>query len=277
MGLLYIREAVVGCADVDRAVRFHCEALGFAVVERDGEEILLAAADAPAGRLRLVPAAGSAATDSARVWDPGPRLFGLYSHDLEATAQAIEAAGGLALPRVSYPYGAATMTEMVGYGLDSVWWTIPRAVPGGHRPSAAYEAEPERLHSELHSAVIVVEDHDAAVAFFAAGGLDTVFDGQMAGADFERLVGMPTGAVLRLAFLSGPDHQPARFEIMSFTGVDATDRSQDPVGIQRLRFACDDVAATRDALLAAGAESLPDGALRGPAGVVLELVAEAAR
>ena len=175
---------------------------------------------------------------------------------------------------MTYPYGAASLSEVVAYGRDNVWWTVPLAVPGAHRPSAAYATDPERLHSELHTVVLVVDDHDAAVAFFEAGGLSTVFDGEMAGPEFERLVGMPEGATLRLAFLGGPEHQPARFEIMSFTGVDGADRVGDPVGIQRVVFTCDDVDGTRAALVAAGAQPLEDGGLLGPVGVVLDLVGQ---
>ena len=70
----------------------------------------------------------------------------------------------------------------------------------------------------------------------------------------------------------GPDAAPARLEIMSFTGVPATPRTADPVGITRIVFAADDPAATRKTLLAAGAEDLGNGLLRGPVGVEIDLV-----
>lgn len=273
MTLLYLREAEVACADLDQAVTFYGAAFDLEVLERGAEHVLLGVPGAPSGRIRLVPGEGTGAAD-ARVWDLGARLFGIYTRDIESTARAITAAGGVSQPRVSYPYGERTMTEMVGYGMDGVWWTIPLALPGAHRPSAALAGDPQRIHSELHTAVLVVDDHDAAAAFFTAGGMTTVFDGGMEGEDIERLVGLPSGAKLRLTFLSGPDHLPARMELMSFTGADTTDRSADPLGIQRLVFVCDDVDTTRQALLGAGAEELPDGALRGPAGSVLQLVAQ---
>lgn len=274
MSLLYIREAVVASVDVDKSVRFHCDAFGFEVVERAGGEVLLAAPGAPSGRIRLVPSAGP--TQEAAVWDIGPRLLGIYSHDLDATVAAVGAAGGHARQPVTYPYGTASLSETLAQGPDDVWWTVPRAVPGAHRRSDAFAADPDRLHSELHTAVLVVDDHDAALAFFTAGGLGAVFDGEMSGPDFERLVGMPAGASLRLAFMGGPDHLPARFELMSFTGTPTRDLVGSPVGIQRLVFVCDDAEATRAALVAAGGEQLPDGAVRGPVGVVLDLVEESA-
>lgn len=273
MSLLHIREAVVACVNVETSLTFYQDAFGFEVLERSGDEVLIGAAGAPAGRVRLVPAEAGASTD-AEVWDLGPRLLGIYSHDLDATVERVTAAGGRARTPVTYPYGTASLSETVAAGPDGVWWTVPRAVPGAHRHSDAYAAEPDRLHSELHTAVLVVDDHDAALAFFTAGGLDTVFDGEMTGPDFERLVGMPEGAALRLAFMGGPDHLPARFELMSFTGTPTRDLTGQSVGLQRLLFVCDDVSATRDALVAAGGELLSDGAVRGPVGIVLELVEE---
>lgn len=272
MSLKYIREAVVHVSDLDAAVRFHVEAFGFEVVTQSSDDALLAAAGAPSGRLRLVQGAVDPDRSLPRVWDLGPRLLGIYSHDLDATVATMTAAGGQPLRPVTYPYGTASLSELVGHGVDGVHWTIPKAVPGAHRPSDAYASEPERLHSELHTAVLVVDDHDAAVAFFAAGGLETVFDGEMSGEPFDALVGMPVDASLRLAFMGGADHLPARFEIMSFSGVDTVDRSGESLGLQRLVFACDDVAGTRAALVAAGAEEVDEQTVRGPVGVLLTLV-----
>lgn len=276
MTLQYIREAVVACPDVAARTEFLVSAFGFEVLHAANGEALLGAPGAPSGRIRLREVAGPVASDVA-VWDIGPRLLGIYSHDLDATFTAINEAGGASRVPVTYPYGTASLSELVADSGDGVWWTVPLAVPGAHRPSDAYAADPERLHSELHTAVLVVDDHDAARAFFEAGGLEVVFDGEMSGAPFDELVGMSLEASLRLTFLGDADHLPARFELMSFTGVDAVDRTQQAHGIQRLVFVCDDAAATRQALIAAGAEELADGGLRGPVGVILDLVDESAQ
>lgn len=278
MSLQYLQEVVVASTDVAAATRFHREAFDLEVLEEVDGSVLLGVPGAPAGRLRLVPATG-VPTDATppEVWDLGGRLLGIYSHDLEATAAAMERAGGAPRRPVTYPYGAASLSELVGRGPDGVWWTIPLAVPGAHRPSAAYDADPARLHSELHTAVLVVADHDAAVQFFEAAGLSVLFDGAMSGAPFDDLVGMPVEAELRLAFMIGPESRAARLEIMSFTGVPSVDRSADPAGIRRLVFVASDVAAAREALLGAGAEALEDGLLRGPVGVEIEIIAEPTR
>lgn len=275
MSLRYIREVVVASADVRTAATFHQSAFGLEVIDgiESAQEVLLGVQGSPGGRLRLVAAGdGSTPSDSPRVWDTGPRLLGIYSHDLDHTAAAMAAAGGTPRRPVTYPYGSASLSELVGLGTDGVWWTIPQAVPGAHRPSAAYAAEPRRMHSELHTVVLVTADHDGAVAFFEAAGLTAAFDGEMSGPPFDELVGIPTDAGLRLAFLVGPDQEAARLEIMSFTGVDAAARSDDVLGIQRLVFVADDPAESYAALLSAGAEPLADHVVRGPEGVAIEVV-----
>ncbi|MFI0371929.1 VOC family protein [Actinomadura sp. 1N219] len=274
MPLGAVVEAVVGTRDLDASVAFHTRAFGLEVLGRDAGGALLGGPGGDTGLLRLaaVPGApGAPEPSSPRLWDVGPRLLGIYSRDLERTAAAIDAAGGRSLPRVTYPYGAATLSEFVALDADGVWWTIPRAATG-HRPSPALESDPERLHGELHTAVIVPDDHDAAVAFFAgAGGLEILFEGEMSGAPFDRMTGMPAGASLRLTFLVSPGHAPARLEIMSFAGVDAADRTGGPLGLRRLVFASDSPDETRNALLKAGAAPLGANALRGPAGIEIEL------
>ena len=276
MSLRHVQEVVVASADVAAAVRFHQEAFGLEVLAGStsaADGVLLGVPGAPSGRLRLVPAGSPAlSAEPPAAWDPGARLLGIYSRDLSASVASIAAAGGAPRNPVTYPYKTATLSEMVALGADGIWWTIPQAVAGAHRPSPALESDPERLHSELHSVVLVVEDHDPAVRFFTGAGMRVLFDGAMSGAEFEELVGMPSGAELRLAFLIGPDEAPARLEIMSFKGVPTTERSRPATGIKRILFAADDPAATRQTLLAAGAEDLGGGLLRGPAGVEIELV-----
>jgi len=271
MPLGAVIEAVVATRDPAASIDFHTRAFGLEVLERDAGGALLGVAGSPTGRLRLAAAPGVPATPAPRIWDIGPRLLGIYSRDLERTAAAIDAAGGTSRDRVTYPYGAATLSEFVALGADGVWWTIPRA-GAAHRPSPALEGDARRLHGELHTAVLVPDDHDAAVAFFTgAGGLEVLFEGEMSGDPFDRMTGMPEGAALRLTFLVARGHPPARLEIMSFRGVEAADRTASPLGLRRLVFASDDPGATLDDLVKAGATRLDGTTLRGPAGIELQV------
>lgn len=274
MSLQFIREVVVASTDVPAAASFYQQTFGLEVVDGDpiGGDVLLGVPSSPGGRLRLI-ATDDPQGEPPAIWDVGARLLGIYSHDLKRTAQAMADAGGWPRTPVTYPYGTASLSELVGRGPDGVWWTIPLAVAGAHRPSAAYAADPDRQHSELHTAVLVVDDHEGAVAFFEAAGLITAFDGAMSGAPFDELVGMPADARLRLAFLVGPDQAPARLEIMSFTGVPTRDGSSSaPVGIRRLVFVADEPQVTHDAMLRAGGEQVSALVVRGPAGVEIEVV-----
>lgn len=276
MSLQYIREVEVVCLDLQESVDFHCRTFGFEVREQSDVQALLGAPAAPSGQLRLVQAAPGVTHRTPKMWDRGPRLLGMYSRELEETARLLRENGGESGPPASYEYGDRTMTEIAGYGRDGVYWTVPWARTGLHRPSAAYAADADRVHSEVHTAVLVVteEEHADVVAFFRAGGLGVVFDGSLLGEEIEKLCGLPAGGGLHLAFLSGSEHLPARLEIMSVLNVPGEDRSSDPIGLRRLRYVCDDVEKTRATLIAAGAEALPDGALLGPVGVEIELVPE---
>lgn len=276
MSLQYIREAEVVCEDLQASVDFHCRTFGFEVREQTDAQALLGAPGAPSGQLRLVQGAAGLTQDPPKMWDRGPRLLGMYSRELEETARLLRENGGKSGPLASYGYGDRTMTEIAGYGRDGVYWTVPWARPGLHRPSAAYEADVERVHSELHTAVLLVteEEHADVVAFFQAGGLGVVFNGSLVGEEIEKLCDLPAGGGLHIAFMSGPEHLPARLEIMSVLNVPGDDRSSDPIGLRRLRYVCDDVEQTRAVLVAAGAEPLQDGALLGPVGVEIELVPE---
>ncbi|GGM45873.1 hypothetical protein ACFFX1_22135 [Dactylosporangium sucinum] len=272
MPLGRVLEAVVACRDVQASVDFHTTAFDLDVIERTSDNALLGVAGVATGRLRLVPAPAAARVlPDPQVWDIGPRLLGMYSRDLAASIRGIDDAGGRARPSVTYPYGSAHLTECVALGTDGVWWTMPQA-GAAHRPSPALERDPQRRHGELHTAVIVPADHDAAVDFFVrAGGLSVLFEGEMSGDPFDRMVGMPAEASLRLTFLVPKDQAPARLEIMSFRGVSAADESQRQLGLRRLIFAADDVEATRAALLGAGATAVDATWLRGPAGLEIAL------
>lgn len=265
-----IVESVVASGDLAAAAAFASAAFDLEVIERGTDELLLGVPGSSGGRLRLIRRPGSGPV-APQLWDVGPRLLGIYSRDLDRTVEAVRAAGGDTLPIASYPYAGATMREVVARGPDGLYWTIPEA-GASHRPSPALTADAARLHGELHSAVLVPSDHDAALAMFTAAGLQAAFDGEFAGEPFATMTGMPAGASLRLTFLVAPDQAPARMELMSFRGVPARDRSTDEHGLRELVFACDDVAATWQSLLDNGARATEDDALAGPDGMRLRLV-----
>jgi len=262
-----ILEAVVASRDVPRSLAFHREVFGLDVLEQDASSALLGVAGSPSGRVRVVASPSDPAVPPPVPWEIGPRYLGIYSRDLAVTRRAIEKAGGKAGPAVRYPYGQF-MEECVASGVDDVLWTIPNVSP--RRPSPALEADAQRLHGELHSAVIVVEDVDPALALFAAAGLKVLFDGRLSGEAFETMIGLPKGASLRLAFLAAPRETPARLELMQFFGVPDAPPVERSVGLRRLVFAAADVGETGRRLIAAGVRRAGD-AFVGPAGIEIAL------
>ena len=268
-----IVEAVVACPNLETAAAFNTAVFGLDVLEAGNTSVLMGVAGSPGGRLRLVQGPSESASPP-RLWDVGPRLLGIYSRNLDRTVAAVQDAGGRALPIASYPYGGVTMREVVVCDPDGLFWTIPE-VGATHRPSPALDADANRLHGELHSAVLVPSDHDAALALFTSAGLVAAFDGEFSGEPFVSMTDMPAAASLRLSFLTSVDEAPARFELMSFRGVKGRSRSVDGNGLRSLLFASDDPATARKALLAGGAIGLSDGSLAGPDGLGIRLVADA--
>jgi hypothetical protein len=122
---------------------------------------------------------------------------------------------------------------------------------------------------------LVTADHDATLDFFVAGGgLNVIFDGELAGENFERLLGMPSGAIVRLSFLACADQSPARMEIMSFSGVEGENRREFPIGLRRLVFASDDVEGTMTALEKHGGRRLGFNLIGGPDGLEVQILAD---
>lgn len=272
MALGPIVEAVVGTRDVDASAAFAAKAFGLAPIEVRGSSSLLGVPGVATGRVRFEPAKGDEGHPAPELWEIGPRLLGIYSRDLLETKRRVEAAGAQIGPITSYPYGTS-MLEAVVRGPGDLFWTVPQVIP--RRPSPALDADPDRLHGEIHSAVINVDDMDAAVRFFVdAGGLVSLFDGTLEGEPFERMMGLPEGASLRIAFLSSADQAPARLELMQFFDVPEAPLRRRPIGLTRLVFACpsSDRPETRARLVEAGAIKGEHHRLRGPAGIGIELV-----
>lgn len=272
MALGPIVEAVVGTRDVEASAAFVSNVFGLAPIDIRDSSTLLGVPGVATGRIRFELAKGDEGHPPPALWEIGPRLLGIYSRDLLETKRRVEVAGWEIGPITSYPYGTS-MHEAVVRGPGDLYWTVPQVTP--RRPSPALDADPDRLHGELHSAVVNVDDMDAAVRFFVdAGGLVSLFDGTLRGEPFERMMGLPQGASLRIAFLSSVDQAPARLELMQFFDVPEAPLCHRSVGLTRLSFACpmSNQPPTRARLVDAGAIMDERDRLSGPAGIVIEMV-----
>ncbi|MYW62873.1 VOC family protein [Streptomyces sp. SID8379] len=131
---------------------------------------------------------------------------------------------------------------------------------------------------------IVVEDLDAAVAFFTALGMELEGTADIEGLVADRMVGLD-GVRSAIAMMRTPDGH-GKLELTKFhtpAAIDATPLNPPPntLGLHRVMFAVDDIDDTIARLRPHGAELLGEVAqyensyrlcnLRGPAGIVVAL------
>ena len=131
---------------------------------------------------------------------------------------------------------------------------------------------------------IVVDDLDAAVAFFAELGMELEGKGQVEGLWADRTVGLD-GVRSEIAMMRTPDGhgklELSRYHAPAAVGAGSQDPPPNTLGLHRVMFAVDDINDTVARLRAHGAELLGEVAqyesifllcyLRGPAGIIVAL------
>jgi catechol 2,3-dioxygenase-like lactoylglutathione lyase family enzyme len=136
----------------------------------------------------------------------------------------------------------------------------------------------------MDNVAIVVDDLDAAVAFFAELGLELEGRGQVEGLFADRTVGLD-GVRSEVAMMVTPDGH-SKLELTKYHAPAAVTAGPAPappnlLGLHRVMFAVDDIHGTVARLRARGAELLGEVAqyesmfllcyLRGPAGIIVAL------
>ena len=136
----------------------------------------------------------------------------------------------------------------------------------------------------LDNVGIVVEDLDAAVAFFTALGLELEGKAELEGLTVDRTVGLD-GVRTEIAMMRTPDGH-GKLELSTYhTPAASAPVPENPppntLGLHRVMFAVDDIDDTIARLRAHGAELLGEVAqyesifrlcyLRGPAGIIVAL------
>jgi catechol 2,3-dioxygenase-like lactoylglutathione lyase family enzyme len=131
---------------------------------------------------------------------------------------------------------------------------------------------------------IVVDDLDAAVAFFAELGMELEGKGQVEGLWADRTVGL-AGVRTEIAMMRTPDGhgklELTRYHAPAAVGAGPEDPPPNTLGLHRVMFAVDDINDTVARLRAHGAELVGEVAqyeskfllcyLRGPAGIIVAL------
>jgi catechol 2,3-dioxygenase-like lactoylglutathione lyase family enzyme len=131
---------------------------------------------------------------------------------------------------------------------------------------------------------IVVEDLDAAIAFFTALGMELEGEAQIEGRWADRTVGLD-GVRSDIAMMRTPDGhgklELAKYHTPAAVGGDPQSPPPNTLGLHRVMFALDDLDGTLARLRTHGAELLGEVAqyedryrlcyIRGPAGIIVAL------
>ncbi len=139
---------------------------------------------------------------------------------------------------------------------------------------------------QLHHVSVVVEDLDAAIAFFAELGMELEGEASVEGAAVDRLNGIE-GVRARIAMMRAPDGH-GRLELTRFEHPAAVrgevENAPNLLGLRSVMFQVDDVDVTVAALRPHGAELVGEVAryedvyrlayVRGPAGIIVSLAQE---
>jgi catechol 2,3-dioxygenase-like lactoylglutathione lyase family enzyme len=141
----------------------------------------------------------------------------------------------------------------------------------------------------MDNVAIVVDDLDAAVAFFAELGMELEAKAQIEGLFADQTVGLD-GVRSDIAMMRVPDGH-GRLELTKYhnpaaVGADPANPPPNTLGLHRVMFAVDDIDDTVARLRAHGAELLGEVAryeniyrlcyLRGPAGIIVALAEQIA-
>jgi catechol 2,3-dioxygenase-like lactoylglutathione lyase family enzyme len=136
----------------------------------------------------------------------------------------------------------------------------------------------------MDNVAIVVDDLDAAVAFFAELGMESEGRAQIEGLFADRTVGLD-GIRSEIAMMQTPDGhgrlELTKYHIPTAIGAEPENPPPNTLGLHRVMFAVDDIHGTIARLRAHGAELLGEVAqyenlfllcyLRGPAGIIVAL------
>ena len=168
-------------------------------------------------------------------------------------------------------------------GLSHLKWGEP-PVPAPDRRLAAFFMLGDMTIQRIDNVAIVVDDLDAAVAFFTELGMELEGKGQVEGLWADRTVGLD-GVRSEIAMMRTPDGHSklelTRYHTPAASAAEPENPPPNTLGLHRVMFAVDDIDDTVARLRAHGAELLGEVAqyesifrlcyLRGPAGIIVAL------
>ena len=173
---------------------------------------------------------------------------------------------------------------MVGTFIIGVIRPVPTTAGTLDRPLAAFHILGDMTILRMDNVGIVVEDLDAAVAFFAELGMELEGKGEVEGIFPDRAVGLD-GVRCDIAMMRTPDGHSklelAKYHTPAASRAEPENPAPNTLGLHRVMFAVDDIHDAVARLRAHGAELLGEVAryesmfllcyLRGPAGIIVGL------
>ncbi|MEI6666664.1 MAG: hypothetical protein WCP29_00810 [Acidobacteriota bacterium] len=176
-------------------------------------QVVMAPPGAPRGWLTIVETPNEGPHPGP--YDNGPHAIDLYSRDVNQSAALADAAGSPSGPVVRYQMGPFDVREVKTVGPDhlvSVFIEVQR-----RRPSVL-DADPARLHSEVHSAVWTVDRIDDVLPFWTEqAGLTLLLDATAREPEVGRFMGLPRlDTPVRLVVLADHTSAPIRLEFVEF-------------------------------------------------------------
>lgn len=148
-------------------------------------------------------------------FDRGAHALDLYTRDMDKSIATVTAAGGSCGPIGRYQAGPLQIAEVKAAGPDGL--PIVFIATDQRRPSVL-DDHPERLHSQVHSIVWVVDDVEAArVMWETEAGLSALVDLELADPAVAHFMGLEDPQTrLRLVMECDGEVHPARLEVLTF-------------------------------------------------------------
>jgi catechol 2,3-dioxygenase-like lactoylglutathione lyase family enzyme len=206
--LLVFDHVVVGASDVSAAVTFF-RLFGLQTLDaRAGDWV---GVPGTSGVIRVERVDGP--PGPAGPYATGGQAIDLYTRDLVASVELVDAAGLDRGPAVEYAFGPLQLGQVMVSGPDGLPVVL---VSIDHRLPSALDHEPARLHSQLHSMVWTVTELEEATAFFTdVAGLSLRATFPLAEPAVSEFMQLPRHSPMRMSVLSHPDARPPRFELLA--------------------------------------------------------------
>lgn len=177
---------------------------------------VLTAAGAQHGRLILLEVPAQEAGPHPWQADTGFIAINMYTRDIQVSHTELSAAGQTwVTPPATWrvPLGEQIVTVTQGFLRAPESTDIVFVEPAQARGTAAWDADPDRHYTELTSVVCHVPDFEAEAGFWGPDGLglDSWYDVSFTDPGLDEMAKLPSGTVMRLAFLAGAT--TARIEV----------------------------------------------------------------